>query len=174
MSATVVSAPLHRRVRQLAEAKARLAASFVVLEMDWLPVSAPLLCRRLGYCDEAVRDVLVMGAAEDGDCGVEATMAGIPATERDEALGTLTKHNLLDLQLYSFARELVKRARLERKHVYTRAHANVNAINGRALIQVLGVRGREKGRERREIAARSRRSAPSLSPNRKHARKECF
>jgi hypothetical protein len=76
----------------------------VVLEMDWLPLSAPLLCTRLGLCDYALHEALnASGAA----CGVEATLAKMPSAEREEVLGLLTRRNALDLELYSFARELV-------------------------------------------------------------------
>ena len=70
---------------QLVEAKARLATSFVVLEMDWLPVSAPLLCHRLGYCNEAVRNAL--GDGHDGCCGIKVTLAELPEGERAKVWG---------------------------------------------------------------------------------------
>ena len=74
------------RLRQLRVAKARLAASFVVLDLDWLPLSAPLLCRRLGYCGEPARAAL---AAPGAACGINATLAGLGARERGEALELL-------------------------------------------------------------------------------------
>jgi hypothetical protein len=77
----------------------------VVLEMDWLPLSAPLLCTRLGYCDEQVQQTL--SAAKRSSCGINATLAGLDEEEREEVLGLLTRRNALDLELYSFARELV-------------------------------------------------------------------
>ena len=94
------------RLRQLRVAKARLAASFVVLDLDWLPLSAPLLCRRLGYCGEPARAAL---AAPGAACGINATLAGLGARERGEALARLAERNALDLELYAFARRLVRR-----------------------------------------------------------------
>ena len=95
------------RLRQLGVAKERLAASFVVLELDWLPLSAPLLCRRLGYCGEPARAALAAAAVPA--CGINATLAGLGARERGEALARLAERNALDLELYAFARRLVRR-----------------------------------------------------------------
>jgi hypothetical protein len=94
--------------RQLATAKRRLAESFVVLEMDWLHLAAPLLCARLAYCDDALSARLrAAGTSGSAACGLEATLAGAGEGERGEVAGLLARRNALDLELYAYARRLV-------------------------------------------------------------------
>ncbi len=95
---------------QLATAKRRLAESFVVLEMDWLHLAAPLLCAQLGpgFCSPSVASALrAGGAAGVLACGLEATLAGAGEGERGEVAGLLARRNALDLELYAYARRLV-------------------------------------------------------------------
>ncbi len=96
---------------QLVSAKRRLAESFVVLEMDWLHLAAPLLCARLGLCEPSVSAALrAAGATGAAACGLEATLAGLGMGEgeRGEVAGLLARRNALDLELYAFARRLVR------------------------------------------------------------------
>jgi hypothetical protein len=98
---------------QLSAAKRRLAESFVVLEMDWLHLAAPLLCARLGFCEPSVSAALraagAGGAGGAAACGLQATLAGLGEGERAEVAGLLARRNALDLDLYAFARETVRR-----------------------------------------------------------------
>ncbi len=85
----------------------------MVREMDWLHLVAPLLCARLGLCDPSVSSALHAAGAAAGAaaCGLEATLAGLGEAERAEVVGLLARRNALDLDLYAFARRVV-RARL--------------------------------------------------------------
>ena len=92
---------------QLEAAKRRIAA-FVVLDLDWLHLSAPLLCASLGYCGPRVAEGLA-AAAGHRPCGLNETLEelGMTTAERDAVGAELGRRNALDMELYAFARRQV-------------------------------------------------------------------
>ena len=88
----------------LRAAKERLASMHVVLMLDWLHLSGPLLCQRLGggFCSEGTQAEL---SKQVPNCGGRLTLEA-------EGLGELAdaweEANDLDYEVYAFARNVAR------------------------------------------------------------------